>query len=313
MLALDRLDGESCRATLDELGNEPGTAELWAFVVYLRGQHGLHYDDPAASLAVFDTAQDALPPVIANTEVARLLLARCRADLLLAAGKGHHALNVLANHSSEQIPTLAVPLARLHLLAGHPSEAFRIATNLVWSPTTDNRSRQELLLINALAAHRMGETSTSARLARQALGLYRHTRTLAAFTVLDDDDLDLLLETAAGTAQYKEIAAIRDQRRPYPNAEGFRRVAREQVKTRERDRQRRNLFAGMHSSVVPGSFPSSSRVARQDSPSRRSNASMPRARNAPVSVANWPPAWSAAALGHRVSQCSAAVGWAVRE
>jgi LuxR family maltose regulon positive regulatory protein len=119
--------------------------------------------------------------------------------------------------SSEQIPTLAVPLARLHLLAGHLSEAFRIATNLVWSPATDNRSRQELLLINALAAHRMGEASTSARLARQALGLYRHTRTLAAFTVLDDDDLDLLLETAAGTAQYNEIAAIREQRRPYPS------------------------------------------------------------------------------------------------
>ena len=48
LLALDRLDERrSPRPTLGQLDATPAAHELWPYLAYLRGQHALHYGEPA--------------------------------------------------------------------------------------------------------------------------------------------------------------------------------------------------------------------------------------------------------------------------
>jgi len=157
LLALDSLDADGCRSELDHLGGGSAPLELWPYVAYVDAQCGLHDEDPLTALARLDAAQTAHHPDLARGPAAAMLLARARADLLLAAGKGEHARTLLAKQSSSRDPSLAVTSARLGLLAGDPGAARRIAADLLWKETTDNRARLELLLIGATASQRMNE------------------------------------------------------------------------------------------------------------------------------------------------------------
>jgi LuxR family maltose regulon positive regulatory protein len=214
VLALDRLDGAGSAAAIAEL--DCGSAvELWAYVECFRAQHGLHFGDPAASLAVLDSTVGSHPRAMAEKAADSVLLARARADLLLAEGQGQHAHGILADHNPEKNPILAVPLVRLNLLAGDPIEASRIAANLLWLETIDHRSRQELLLLRAVAAHRTGDLTTSIEMSRRALALYQHTRLLRPFGTIDRADLDDLLGTAGLSLDAEDLARIDAHPNPF--------------------------------------------------------------------------------------------------
>jgi LuxR family maltose regulon positive regulatory protein len=93
----------------------------------------------------------------------------------------------------------------LKLLADDPVDASRIAANLLWRTGTDNRSRLELLLLMALATHRMGDAESSAEMTRRALALYPLTGLLRPFATLDPVDLEALFD----------LARVREQAPPF--------------------------------------------------------------------------------------------------
>jgi LuxR family maltose regulon positive regulatory protein len=217
VLALDRLDREACEAEL-RLLNHDRPFELWPYAACLIAQHGLHHRDAAMSLAILDAAQSGWSHLsTAEPSAATLLLARARADLLLAAGQGQRALAALMLHDAERIPVLAVPLARLNLLAGDPLEARRIAADLLWTDTVDQRSRQELLLIKAVAAHRMGDTIASGEQARRALALYEHTGLLRPFATFDRAELESLFAHARHSLSADDLALVSANPSPFPS------------------------------------------------------------------------------------------------
>jgi len=218
ILALDALDATGCRSELDHLGGGAAPLELWPYVAYLEAQYSLHYGDPLTALAMLDLAQAAHQPDVARAEAAVILLARARADLLVAAGRGDHARALLAAQGSDVDPAVAVVSARLGLLAGDPGAARRIAARLLWRETTDNRSRLELLLIEAVATRRMHEPARAAELAGQALALYRQTNLLRPFTTLHPDDFDTLFHAAGDVLGPDELDSIRAHRSPFPHS-----------------------------------------------------------------------------------------------
>jgi len=218
LLALDRLDAAGCRGELDHLGGGAAPLELWPYVTYVDAQYGLHFGDPLTVLAMLDAAQAAHHPDLARGEAAGILLARARADLLVAAGRGEHARILLAAQGSDLDPAVAVASARLGLLAGDPGTARRIAAHLLWRDTTDNRSRLELLLIKAVATQRMNEPARAAELTSQALALYRQTNLLRPFTTLPADDLDVLFNAAGDTPGPDELGLILEHPSPFPRS-----------------------------------------------------------------------------------------------
>ena len=134
LLALDTLDAEGYRRhELASLGDGSTPHELWPFVAHVEAQWALHYGDPLIALSMLDAAQAAHHPDLAQGEAARTLLARARADLLVAAGKGEHARSVLAAEGTDPDPVVAVASARLSLLAGDPSTSRAPPTPARWA------------------------------------------------------------------------------------------------------------------------------------------------------------------------------------
>ena len=216
LLALDQLDARACQRELVHLGSGAGPNDLWPFIADVNAQFGLHYSDPAASLIRLDNAQRAHHHKLRAKGAASMHLSRARAELLLAAGEGQLALRCLAGSVFERTTHFAVPLARLHLLAGNSLAARRIAAQQRWNKHTSNRDRLELLLVKALAAHRMKEPHVSGELTRQALAVSQHTGILVPFTTVSPEDLDTLLAHAGETLDPHVLAKIRGHRQPFP-------------------------------------------------------------------------------------------------
>jgi LuxR family maltose regulon positive regulatory protein len=216
MLALDRLDGPTCRRELDQAGEPSAPVDLWPYIAYLNANYGLHYSDPVAALDALDAASAAHGSELAAGGAADLLLARARADLLLAAGQGERARELLTRPDIDRHATLAVAAARLNLVADQPATARGTAANLLWHTTTDSRARLELLLIKAAADHRMNDVTGSGETVRQALAMYRHTGLLRAFVTLPPGLLTELIANAGDSLTDSELARLAHNRAPFP-------------------------------------------------------------------------------------------------
>lgn len=251
-LALDRLDEASCRRELEQAGEPSAPVDLWPYIAYLNADYGLHYADPVATLDALDAACAAHGPELTVGGAADALLARARADLLLAAGQGERARELLARHDSDRHATLAVAAARLNLIADQPATARRLAENLLWHTTTDSRARLELLLIKAAAAHRMNDVAGADEAARRALAMYRHTGLLRALVTLPPGLLTELLGNAGESLTDSELARLAHNRAPFPaDLEFIRLTRREQILSEvlARAASRREMADELHVSV----------------------------------------------------------------
>lgn len=230
LLSLDHLDPDACSAALELLSSSPTDLEVGPLIDYLQAQHHLHFGSPAAGLGILDAAVSARPDAQIAAPVASALLLCARAELLLAAGHGQRARSLLAAHPTLLDSRLAVVSARISLLAGDPLAASRLTSNLIWRKTTTNRTRQDLLVLHALAAHRMHDLKTSADITHQALALYRSTGILRSFATLAPDDLHALLDVAEATLPPRDLATVQKHPSPYPpRAEVITLTPREQL------------------------------------------------------------------------------------
>ncbi|MEU0514896.1 LuxR C-terminal-related transcriptional regulator [Amycolatopsis sp. NPDC006125] len=209
-LALDRHDRDGVAAALAVTGDGTKPIELWPFVAALVGAAALHFGDPADGLDQLERIRISRQATAAGPGIAQQVLDRARADLLIAAGQGNRALRMLRRETAAVPAWLAVPSARLHLLAGDHRQARAIAARSVWDAGTPRRDKAQLLLVHAVAALRMGDRE-AARGAVRMLSSVREPDEVASLATLPAAERAELL----GEIELTKTAAARlDHARP---------------------------------------------------------------------------------------------------
>jgi LuxR family maltose regulon positive regulatory protein len=208
LIGMDQLDRPAVETAIRSLGPDWVEGELWSFSCYLRAQHALHFGDPARLLVELAEAERLHEREMSNREAAHRLLSRVRADLLVKMGQGQRARAAIAS-AGGRATILAVPLARMHLLAGEFQNARKVAAHSIFDDATNSRDRGELLLIKAVAAFGMNDRDAAARLMRQALEA--NVTSPRALATIDKADLHALLQLAGRTLPPDEAAVVEAQ------------------------------------------------------------------------------------------------------
>jgi LuxR family maltose regulon positive regulatory protein len=199
LMYLDRLKLDEARdmaATLP-VTDRIDADEWWAFRVVAQARMALHADC-VEGLDLLDRARARYGTWAANGALAGPLLAEAEADLLMALGRANQAHAVLRGNSDD--PLLRVGRARLALLTGNPAGALRLATDRTWQRETTARHRLDMLVIEAVAAHRVGDPSTANRALQAAVDSARSSRLLRPFTTVPAADLEELVHAVPAAA-----------------------------------------------------------------------------------------------------------------
>jgi len=192
ILALDRLDLETCKTELEHLGDGCAPFELWPFIAYLNAQYGLQVGDPATALAALERTRRAHLPILSDHGAAATLLTAAAVDLLIASGQAQRASQLLDRAGNPGTAGLAAPRARISLLAGDYG-ATRVTTVMALrDESITDRERLDLLLLKATAALRMGDTDHGQTRMRQALELVSRAGILRPLTSLSSAELGIL-------------------------------------------------------------------------------------------------------------------------
>ncbi|HEX3336438.1 MAG TPA: LuxR C-terminal-related transcriptional regulator [Jatrophihabitans sp.] len=128
------------------------------------------------------------------------LLAAAKADLLLALGRGNQARAVLFGEHRDH-PALRVGHARLALLTGDHASALRYANDPRWERRAGMRSRQELTLIHAVAAHRCGHRSIATQALNRVAEAARATGALRPLVTVPRHELLQLVDDVPAAAE----------------------------------------------------------------------------------------------------------------
>ena len=188
--ALDRYDAASLAACLEIIGDGTKQLEVWPFVAAVVFAHGLYLGDPAAALAQLGALRLSHAPALVEQGTAVWVLRRAYVELLTATGQATRALRVI-KQTDPQVPWLTLSAARLRLLNGEYEAVRTLAARASWHETTSRRDARQLLLLQAVAALRMGDKDA----ARQSVELLGRVRppddvlSLASLSPADRDDL----------------------------------------------------------------------------------------------------------------------------
>ncbi|TVT58152.1 helix-turn-helix transcriptional regulator [Amycolatopsis rhizosphaerae] len=162
--ALDRYDFTRLDRIVEATGDGTESFEVWPFIAALVAARGLHTGGPARARALAHLSAIRLShaPALTGQGAARQVLLRAEADLLIALGEANRALRVITE--AGPVPWLAVPAARLRLLAGDHEAASALASQGLWTRRAVPRDTRQLLLIKAVASVRAGRTEEAAGL-----------------------------------------------------------------------------------------------------------------------------------------------------
>jgi LuxR family maltose regulon positive regulatory protein len=213
-LALDRLDDAGVRSELDYLGDGSAPLELWPFIAYLYAQYALHSGNAREALVRLDQVQAAYDDDHFTKGAVAALMARAKADLLIACGRGEKAKQLVGAQGNSK-PLNRVPAARIRLLSGHFAASVDIDP-LTWDPATSTRDRLEMLLLGAVAALRGEDSRNARRLVDQALDLYGETGILRPFATIPGTDREQLLALGERDMEPDDAAILARQAPVYP-------------------------------------------------------------------------------------------------
>lgn len=171
-LAADRLDTDAADRALARVLDHAEATELWLPLLLVDARQAVDFGKPIQALNRLHTIAGAHGEVLRHDPVARSIVDRCRADLLLALGQANR-VHRLVRDGIDQPTWLAVPAARLRLLTGDLEAAVRISAANVWSDATVLRDRIDLFLIAAAAHLASGRTE-------EAVTAFRHGHALAS-------------------------------------------------------------------------------------------------------------------------------------
>jgi LuxR family maltose regulon positive regulatory protein len=194
LVALEQFDGAAAAAAV-ELDGPTEADEFWAYQAYADALYALHAGDAAAGLRTLHQHPRPNPAVVldALAPATGPLLASTEADLLMALGRGNEARSALLGEQTRH-PALRVSAARLALLSGRPEDVLAQTHDPQWARTATARWQQEMLLIRAIAHHRLGAREMAVAGLRRALATAAALDAWRAFATVPRHELDALAE-----------------------------------------------------------------------------------------------------------------------
>ncbi|SDD56840.1 LuxR C-terminal-related transcriptional regulator [Rhodococcus tukisamuensis] len=217
LTALDRLDLDTARRALDELGEASDNEELWAFVTYAHSRYALATRRPFDGLSLLRRAVTAHPTTFGPSSVALPLLTAVEVSLRLALGEGNQALALASGAGPEQ-PWTLVAAARAHLLAGEPGQALALCHRCDWFGHPHPHAHLEALVVEAAAHHVLGNADAAADAWAHARGEADRTGLVWPLATIPRKLVDTLEATA--TTASTAVAVLRGSTvgNPYPES-----------------------------------------------------------------------------------------------
>lgn len=229
LLATERLDRQRAESAVAAMGNGSGPLEIWPFVASAAARHELTFGDPAVMLAEFDRVERAQSLIgRIGTGGGALMLARARADGLVASGDAGRAVDVLETAANalygmkaDAVPELLLPLARAQLYGGQSKKAARLALRAAHSSRTWHGDQLEALFIAAEAQLREGAQRGAAATFLQAHALATRRQNWRAYLTIPTTSLRTLLAAIGAALPDAADARIRAARPFYPESESI--------------------------------------------------------------------------------------------
>jgi LuxR family maltose regulon positive regulatory protein len=119
---------------------------------------------------------------------ARPLLTSIEVELLVAANRGNQARTTLTAAGQDH-PLLRGAAARLALVGGNPKAALDLATDTASARPAGRRLQIEMLVVRAVAQHRLGNTPAAAKTLGRALNAAATTGALRPFSTVPRAEL----------------------------------------------------------------------------------------------------------------------------
>jgi LuxR family transcriptional regulator, maltose regulon positive regulatory protein len=216
MLALDRLDAEAAESELEgtALGSE--ASGLWPLILTVHVRHAVLFGDPAAMLPRLDHLGRVLDRHLRHRDgVGRTAFDRCSVELMLALGEVNR-VQARIGDGHDVPPWLVVPAARFHLMTGDDRRAARIASAGAWRGL-HARDQAQLLMIKALALHRLGRHGESRVSVRRAHALARDSGNVEPLLTLPADLRGEMLADARVALDADTQARLDRMRSIYPD------------------------------------------------------------------------------------------------
>ena len=216
MLALDRLDAKTAESELEgtALGSE--ASGLWPLILTLHVRHAVLFGDPAAMLPRLDHLGRVLDRHLRHREgIGRTAFDRCSVELMLALGEVNRVQARIGEGLDVPL-SLVVPAARFHLMTGDDRRAARIASAGAWRGL-HARDQAQLLMIKALALHRLGRHGESRISVRRALALTRDSGNIEPLLTLPAELRGEMLADARVVLDAETQARLDGMRSIYPD------------------------------------------------------------------------------------------------
>ncbi len=137
--------------------------------------------------------------------------------MLLSLGQGNQARAVLAAAGPDH-RVLRVAQARLELLAGRPETALSRAADPGWARHADRRAQLEMLVVEAVAHHRLDHADAAVNALRRALAGTQTTGSLRPLTAMPRHELTTIANTIpTDTAAPLHESALQTKTDLFPN------------------------------------------------------------------------------------------------
>jgi LuxR family maltose regulon positive regulatory protein len=213
LIATGRLDGERARDALRRLLSDTDPLdELWPAVLFARGQYALMWGNRLAGIQQMVSERASRPDWAAAGSDLDALMRAAEVDLLLSLGLHDRAVRAIEVTARASQPLSNGPRARAALLSGDPAAALELVRQCLLGAPTARRTRDELLILGAVALHRLGRAEEAeVTLASAAAEVSRPA--LQAFAMVPRADLRALApraSAASGIAEQLERAGVTD-------------------------------------------------------------------------------------------------------
>jgi LuxR family maltose regulon positive regulatory protein len=219
LIATDQLQLSAAREANARLlvADTYGEEIFWAHLAYAEAQYALAVGTPEDMLEHLSRLESHYEHWIGNGAIAGPLIAATRADLLMALGRGNRAKDILEGPHADH-PLLQVGRARLAMAAGQPEAALRFAADATWTESATPRQRLDMQLIQAVAAHRVGDHELARTALRRATDAAGQSGSLKPFRTVPEADLRQIAEDLPATQTLLDHASLTQIGEQFPSA-----------------------------------------------------------------------------------------------
>lgn len=201
LAALDTLDVDRARESLDELGPPSDTDELWAFVTFAHCQAALTRGDVFPALTLLRRTINAHAQHHASGSFAQALMVATEIDLRVALGEGNRAMRLAQTVPDPTAnPWTLVSIARLRHKTGDNDASIAMCHQFDWSSESYPRLHMEALLIQAVSYAEQGHPTLATRAWVKACTIADQTGLLRPFTTVSAAAITTLNDMAGTTS-----------------------------------------------------------------------------------------------------------------